>query len=147
MQAHRSAIFSSLIAVVAFSGACGVLDTDSYALRPGQLEVEMINASFDSLPDTVRLGDTIEVSAITQGPASDDLPPSETRVEMDGNVATIRPFDYYWTEGEHTSGAVFHPHVVSIAFNQPGPGEIRIEGVNHARAPLTMTRTIWIEGR
>lgn len=126
MKTHSLRCLGLVVSVVL--AGCGIFDSDM-AREVGALDLALVQASLNSLPDTLLLGAPVWVAATTIASPCNDPPEPETEVVIVGNIATVTPYDWqYIGGGDCPTVAVYYPHRVSVHFSEEGPARIVVRG-------------------
>ncbi|SRR6266446_8029989 len=138
--------FYSLIATVLIPGtvACngGKVVEPVFEPRPAILQFYSDPVRTD-LPDTVTVASAFTVSVRSYGGGCTSQ--GETEAEVEGLLATIRPFDLVLTDPNVVCIQILRvfEHVATIRFDQPGMATVRVVGRREpGDEPLSVDRTL-----
>ena len=136
------------IGLVSVLSGCGILGLDT-ATRIGVLATNPLSPSLGrvqsiSVPDSVNVDEEFTVIVYTEGVDCDKA--ASTRVDIQGNVAMITPYDTYQTRGNCITLPAFFEHRAKIGFTQKGQGTIliRVRIAEYSREIQTLVRTVHV---
>ncbi len=116
-------------------GACGILGLDEKRVI-GQL----LNRPIEDVlvvPDAVLVGEPFTVTVVTTGGGNDRK--GETEVRIQGNVATITPYDYKYTGGGDVLTIQYiWTHTASVRFVEVGEAQVIIRTRSRANVRRTV---------
>lgn len=132
-----------LIAAVALFGCDSSPSAVDTLVRPATLSFYG-NLDVISLPDTAVVGVPFTASVRSYGGGC--VSKDETRIELSGQSASIRPFVREPAENAHVACPdilYFFAHDLELVFNQPGQATVRVFGIREPeRTSYTVTRTL-----
>lgn len=95
-------------------------------------------------PDTVEAGTTFGVTVRTYGDGC--VTRGEIRVEQDGPIAIVRPYDVHSGASVCTQELRMFDHRATISVDEPGTAEIRVHGRElPADSAMVITRSVVVE--
>ena len=101
-------------------GACGIVGPDEYRRVIGVIRGDGRYVS--AVPDSVLVGEWFTFSFHTHGYYDDRK--GETHVKMQGNIATITPYDYYHRNRKPIAPFISFRHETGVRFLEAGEAQV-----------------------
>lgn len=127
-------------------GGCYYTETLIGVLLPPQ-DAVFLDGQPILVPDSVAAGSRFAVDVYTVGGGCISF--NSTRVDVDGNVATITPYDTYRTPGRYFGCDAYETamkHESTLRFTKRGQATVsfRVRETQYHREPLVLSRTVHV---
>jgi hypothetical protein len=142
----RESGFGGLLVAAMLLSLAGCADPfaeDEWRRRIGVIDVGGSQPGTLQLPDTVAIATTFTVTVRTYG-SSTCTRADGARVEVEGLVAEITPYDRVLEEGVCTDDLAPFPRVVALRFDEPGEALVRVVGRSISGFGAEIERSLFV---